>query len=394
MSLPFDNLAGAPLRVSAEVRANDPHRRIYDGFIKVRLAHSEGRSYLVPELLVAVAGTRYFLPSFFGPPQFAFGVDEGLHVVRFDMDAGSPRAKDAARLVVQVRSRDRVRTYDDGAQLYRCRFQGPPSITRHASGFARRMADGDFALRLFHHTTPERAGMIRASRELWSSPWNLAGTRELRNVAYSYFATLPTVVSEADLRHIAMSSSGAIEMQTTSDRQLEEVLVLPVYRGDTRGRTASVPLWVPTALVSPPPLRLHPLTRRNPAYYEVVGPEIVRVGLVPGGKLRLEGDQVAAAPGDLKRFSYVVLGNAATRDGLAAPYEEEETKSIAHLQALAGEDAFGFWLRNQNTDQVTGRAIEPKIVAPARDGLLTKNSRRAGLIRSAQPSARETNTRR
>jgi len=344
------------------VQANDPHRRHYEGLIKFRLAHSLGRSYLVPEVLLSVAATRYFLPSFFGPPVFAFDVEPGQHVLQFSMDAGPPRVREAARLVIRVRSSDRVKSYPDGAQLYRCSFEGPPAIVRYASGLARPLGDGDLALRLFHHTTAVNAESIRATQELWSSPWNLAGTGRLVNVAYTYLTSLPNILSEEDLRRIAMASTGKVELQTTSSRRLEEVLTLKVYRESTSGRTAPLSFWLPTALIAPPPLLLHPYTGREPAYYEVVGPEIARIGLKPGGKVVLDGGLIGVDPANLKPFSYVVLGDASTLEGLRAPYLEEDTQSIAHLEQLVDIDVFQFWLSHKNSDQVTGRIFEPKIL--------------------------------
>lgn len=359
------NLAGPPVRYSNAIMGDEKDRRWFDGFIKFRLGHSAGRSYLVPEVLVGVAGSRFFLPSFFGPPIFGFNLEPGHHKVRFNMDAGAPRAASLTRLVVDFSSRDRVRAFSDGAQLYRCRFEGPRQITRSASGLCRPLLDGDFGLKLYHHTTPTSAEKIRASGELWSSPWNLAGTRELKNVAYTYFTSLPHIQSEEDLRRIAMASGGKIELQTTSDRHLEAVLSLEVYRGATRDRTATLPFEVPTALIAPPPLFLHPLTALQAAYYEVVGPEIVRIGVKTGATLPIKTGAVMRAAGDEKAFSYLVLGDASEIEGLAAPYDEEETKSVVHLEPLADQDVFDFWLTHQNEDLVTGRTFEAKAVKPA-----------------------------
>lgn len=361
---PQSNLAGSPVRFSNSIIGREEDRRWFDGFIKFRLGHSTGRSYLVPEVLVGVAGSRFFLPSFFGPPLFGFHLEAGRHQVQFSMDAGGPRDANLARIVVDFSSQDRVRSFTDGAQLYRCRFEGPRQIARSASGLCRPLPDGDFGLRLFHHTTTASAAKIRASGALWSSPWNLAGTRELKNVAYTYFTSLPRIRTEEDLRRIAMASSGKVELQTTSERRLEAVLSLEVYRGATRDRTAALPFEVATALIAPPPVLLHPSIGVQPAYYEVVGPEIVRVGVEPGAVLPINAGVVTRVASDEKTFNYLVLGDASQTDGLAAPYNEEETKSVVHLELLADQDVFDFWLSHQNEDLVTGRAFEARVVNP------------------------------
>lgn len=220
----WENLAGQPLRWSPDVRLGTPNRRQYEGFIKLRLAHSEGRSYLIPDVLIAVGGLRYFLPSYFSPPLLAFNAEPGKHWVDFNLDVGGPRATQLTRLFVRARSEDRLLSYEDGAQLYRCTFDGPRGLASFAKGQCRGQSTGDFLLKVYHHTTPTNAVSIKAGGELCSSAWNLAGTRRLTNVFYGYFTTLPSIRGEEDLQLIAMASNRKIQFQTTSGRMKEEVL--------------------------------------------------------------------------------------------------------------------------------------------------------------------------
>jgi len=130
-------------------------------------------------------------------------------------------------------------------------------LLRHATGAAP-LAGGDYCLTLFHITNPSAFAAIKASRQIWASKWNLQGTRKLSNVGYAYLTSLSSVSGEDDLRRIAMSSDGVIHFQTTSPRAREEVLDLAVYRESTTGRTAALPIVVPTAALAPPHLLLHP----------------------------------------------------------------------------------------------------------------------------------------
>jgi hypothetical protein len=361
----WGNLAGPPARWSSAIRPGDPNRRDYDGFIKLRLVHSEGRSYLIPDVLIAVGGLRYFLPSLFSPPVITFNVEPGKHRASFDLDVGAPRATRLARLRVKIKSEDRVLSYEDGAQLYQCTFEGPRRLASIATGQCRRDPTGDFLIRVYHHTTTTNAASIRTSGELWSSPWNLAGTRRLTNVAYCYFTSLPSIRSEQDLRLIAMASDEVIHFQTTSDGPRERVVPLRVYRGSTRDRTAAMPFDLTAASIAPAHLYFHPNVGLKPAYYEVVSPEIIRVGVVPSAKLLLSGTEISMHPANAKRFDYVVLGDAGTMNGLIAPYEEEETKEIAHLERLnIRMDLFTFWFEQRNTGQMTGRVVEVRELDP------------------------------
>lgn len=367
----WGNLAGPPARLSESVTPSS--RRPYQGWIKLRLCIANGRTYFLPDVLIGFEGTKFFIPSFFGPPVLSFNIPSSLpnsagkrHQAKFTIDVASPRGPAAARLQVTFCSGDFVRSYRDGAQLYRCSYVGPQDVRLSpvVAGNCRLMQSGDFALEVFHHTLGETKDKILASAELWSGSSNLAGTRNLKNVAYTYFTTLPTIGDEADLRRIAMSSVSSIKYQTTSDLPVEAVLDLPVYRSMTADRTATLKFNVPSEIVAPAHLLFHPMVYAHPAYYEVVGAEIVRVGVQPGSKLSLDGSNVVAAVPDLKDFSYVVEGNAATTVGLEAPMKEDSTDEIAHLEILdEGQDLFDFWLSNQNTDLFRRRVFEPRMLA-------------------------------
>jgi len=241
----------------------------HDGFVKLYLGHSDRGSVLVPAQLFAKAGPwRFFQPSFFGPCHIGFEIQDGFHIADFTVDVTTPQGVKPTRLLVRITSNSRVRTYPDGGQLYTCRLAGPPRLAPHAAGRCQRLEDNDFELTLFHHTNPTAYGKIRASQELWGSRWNLQGTRQLTNVSYVYFTSLPKIRTPDDLERIAMASTGTIYFQTTSNRMQEEVLPLKVYRESTTGRTNTIEVHVPSAGLAPPHLLFHAFVHPNPAYYE------------------------------------------------------------------------------------------------------------------------------
>jgi hypothetical protein len=350
-------LAGPPVRTSRPFARDGATEST--AFLKLRLGHSANGSVLVPEqLFVEHRGWWFYQTSFFGPPMLGFDVEPGLNVARFNLDIGDPRTIDPTRVIATIRSDELVRRYDDGAQLYRCSIDSHASFADHPSGRARPLPNSDFALELFHITNATAAESIARSGEIWSSAWNLQGTRKLTNVAYVYLTSLPEVRDEEDLRRIAMASDGVIHFQTTSAGHREKVLAMTVYRETTTGRTQSLPVAVPTTLIAPPHLLLH--RPAGDAYYEVVGPEIYRVGVMPGVSLAYLGGDVQINAASLKRFSYIVVGDAAELDGLAAPYDEEETQHVMHLETLDRHDLFEFWRENANSDQMTERSFEPR----------------------------------
>lgn len=345
---------------------------LHDGVIKVRLCHARGRSYLIPDALIGFGGKRFFLPSFFGPPELIFDIPSNgkpfgrrHHELRLDLDVAAPRATVATRVVVSFRSDGFVRSYPDGAQLYRCTYRAPLAarLSEQIAGDCRPLADGDYAIGLYHHTTAVKAGQIVSSRELWSSACNLAGTAELANVSHLYFTTLPSIDDESDLRRVAMSSTSSIGYQTTSDRPREAGIALRVYGERVDARRSALRFMVPLGIVAPAHLFHHPLTQAERSYYEVVGQEIVRVAVQPDVAGSITGDAIAVATGNLKRFSYVIEGDASEPEGLVEPMRETGNVGIAHIEQLdAGLDLFAFWKANANRDLHSGRVVEGRLI--------------------------------
>lgn len=353
-------LAGIPSRLSTPPVFGTGIVR--DGFIKVRLGHSSRGTVIVPDMIFVKARPwRFLQPSFFGPCAIGFNVEPNLHIAKFSVDVGAPRSRSLVRLGIQMRSDSKALSYPDGSQLYACNITGPRHLAPFGSGRSQRLASGDFAVELFHHTGKAAYSGICASQELWSSTWNLQGTRRLKNVAYVYLTNLPKIEHPDDLTRIAMSSNGVLRFQTTSNRPTEEIVELTVYRESTVARTHAIQVGVPTSLLAPPHIYLHPFVPPNPAYYEIVGPEIFRVGLMPNAKLPIPCGVATPDDNDLKSFEYVVMGDAGSSAGLAAPYDEENTSQIMHHERLdKGIDLFDFWLANANSDQMDRAIHEPR----------------------------------
>lgn len=324
---------------------------VIDGFIKLKLVHAEKTSLLVPELLAAdLGGMLWFQPKFFYAPQLSFwdgysAADIGIEV------SGGPLVK------VGFTSGGLVASLSDSSQVYRCVISAPADFARSADGTCSLEPSGDFRLDLFHHTTDQAAQAIQASGHFRGSDWNMQGTRTLKNVAYAYFTSLQRITSEQDLAKIAMASTGFIRLLKTNAASAKEAVRLKVYRQSTLDRTATVPISVPASLVASQHVYLHSAIGQA-VYYEACNPDIYRVGLQPG-KVAPFMDGVLNVPdADRKRFEYMVLGDADTEAGLIAPYDEEETKSLLHIEACTQQTCFDFWRSHANSDQMAGRAPE------------------------------------
>lgn len=353
---------------------NIDNAKVTEGFVKYRLAHSAWGSFIVVDAIFTPnpstrVGWDFHLPIFYGAPRLTFGVPSGDESSTFDMlhmsaNVGAPRNKEAVAINLEIRSTGRVKSYRDGSQLSACVIQHEAPLHPNRSGAARRAGD-DFEVRLYHHTLRKTVPLIEKSGHFRASRWNFQGTRELANVHYVYFTTLDRIRDEADLQRIAMASEGMIVQRGMADRlgASDPVVEMRVYRSSTRDRQATMRRWVPVGSMAPNHLlKFSPVNEM--AYYEAILPEVVRLGVVPDATIAIDGSRVVPSEADEKTFEYVICGNAAAQAGLAAPYDEESTDQILHLENLQAEDVFEYWKRNMNTDQFTQRRPEFRSVLP------------------------------
>jgi len=364
----WSNLRGVPARTAEKPLCG--YRKPFEGKVKFRLCHSKGRSFLLPEVLFGFQDEKFFIPSFFGPPMLKFNVPrfgsrERYSAMEFNIDVASPCSNIAIRLHVYVESSWYIRSYEDGAQLYRCLYSPPLNkpLKNHVAGSCKMMSDGDFCLHLYHHTTKEAAESILSTKELWASKKNISGTENLNNVSSVYFTSIDNINNDANLTRVAMSQRGAINYQTTSNLDRELVLSLDVLQASPAGRSVALEFWIPTKLLSPAHLLFHMMTDYSPAYYEVVGPEIFRVPLQPGATLGIDGDLVSEDLSIIRRFDYIVEGDASRINGLRAPMRENDVEQIAKIEHLSESNkVFDFWIANANTDQFTGRVSDFRLL--------------------------------
>ena len=327
-----------------------------EGLLKVKLIHTQGYSLLMPDLLLMQGAERWrwLQPKFFTACLMHFLKDFSTAALWLDPRQGGPQ------LTIRFSSGQFVRRFGDGSHLYRCVITGVEDLENLAAGTCVVTEAHDVLLDLFHHTTAESKRAIEASGHFRASSWNVQGTKKLQNIGYAYFTSLPEIHDDADLQRIAMSSDAYIYLMPTNGTVRSDAVQLRVYRESTSNRRSTIKVSIHAYAVASQHVYRHaPL--HNPVYFEVCHPEIYRVGLVPGAVLPIEGENVKPDPDILKRFGYIVLGEADTHQGLKAPYVEEETKEIFIVQSCPNESIFDFWKRNANTDQMTGRFIERQV---------------------------------
>jgi hypothetical protein len=336
------------------------------GFIKCKLAHGDGYSVIVPDILFLGGGSRWLQPLAFGPNVIEKFDDDDIRC-RFNVDVSCGN-----RLIASFTKQDFVQHLSDGSELYRCRFQGPADLTDFATGSSAFEAGVPPLITLYHHTKPETKEKILASREFWLSMWNIQGTkRKLTNVGYVYFTALDSVKFDADLTTIAMASDGYIDMvvdgfQPPENMPRKEILKrhsnirllhLRVYRESTKDRTATLEHLVDCSCLAPQHTWRH--CSPDGVWYEVCNPLTHRIGLSPEEKLPLHGPKIRSGGFTQKQFEYVIVGDATTVAGLAAPYNEEETSQIWKIERVPdGSTMLDFWMQYGNVDHFSRKTPE------------------------------------
>jgi hypothetical protein len=338
------DLGGTPMMSFAEILST---KRIRHGYLKCRLVHRKGLSFILPDVLMTSGLTRQFIsPQFFYPNRIAFfGGDGAADVCSIVM-----ATIDQVDLEIAFFRRNLFKHCADGSFIYKCAYKTVNDVPfPNGQGTWRRKGD-TFELALYHHTNEAGFHGIKSSGELWSSPWNIQGTQKLKNIGYGYFTSLQHIKNELDLKEIAMSEDGVAHfLPTNAPMDPHFATSIPVPQQTAKDRTKMLQFWVDTEMISPSHVWLHcPLGQST--YYEVVLPKVFRVGVQPGATLPFRGTRLAVPKDSTKILPYAIVGDADNHAGLIAPYNEEETQQLAKIDFIPkGIEIIGRWQEKQNT---------------------------------------------
>lgn len=311
------------------------------GVLKCHLAHGHGYSLITPDLLFLGADAdKWVQPLGFFANSIAFYTDQSVCTLQLDVSCGYV-------LEVEFSSQDYIAGLEDDSQLFRCKVKGPDVIEQLATGRSRWNGSTGPEIELFHHTSEANRQAILRSKEFRLSQWNIQGTeKQLQNVGYVYFTALDRIACEDDLLQIAMAHDGHIKL--LSDGDVPELLDLEVYRASTNDRTATLRFWIESTWLAPQHIWKHYPPDRA-VFYEVANPFTHRIGLLPGSTLELKDDHELEPAAALNRFHYAVVGDCSSLQGLAAPFDEENTKHILKFEPpKPGEDFLSAWRRMAN----------------------------------------------
>jgi len=337
----------------------------YNGWIKCRLLHGPQYSLIVPDQLVLEHdGLKWIQPLAFTASRLS-KIDEGQVVCDINIDISCGH-----NVRVRFFNHDFVRSFSDGAQLFKCEICGPSNIYEYSTGDAEWDEENNLYLRLFHHTTADSCEKIKLSGHFRTSPYNIQGTTKLlQNVSYVYLTPLDKITTDGDLRRIAMAPGGVIQLRRDGfeapaflmpgwvEAYKSDILQLPVYPCEPSKRDMSVETWADSATLAPQHIYRH--DEDGIVYYELPHAFINRIGAEPKRNVLFDDrNRIHQQPG-LKTFDYVVVGDCTTIAGLSAPYDEEDTTHIMKIERIPnGVTMLDFWFLHPNQDHYSGKDIE------------------------------------
>jgi hypothetical protein len=340
----------------------------YKGKIKCRLVHEAGNSIIIPDFLFLKDG--WIQPLHFTAP-YLFKLDEKEIGCDFFIDI-----QNGETIKVRFYNHGFIKSFDDKSQLFECQIYGPTDIEQYACGDY--VTDDDkIYLKLFHHTNVKAFNGITASKSLWSSKWNYRGSKECINYHFAYFTHIPEIKYASDLITVAMSADGNIDYMIDSftslpimppdyrERFKDSIYTAKVYRSTTDDRKHAISFYIPVECIDIKHLYMH--NQGNLFFYELCFPHIHRIKLNPGSVLPFSNKYFVQNASPIVKSAYSIIGDARLLEGLAAPFEEEETRFIYKIEDCGSQTIHDFWFSHENRDLYTGKKIETLVVREVDD---------------------------
>lgn len=337
--------------------------KTYTGYIKCKLAHQRNFSVIIPDqIYLEKEDLLWFQPLAF-LPNILYKLDDCiLGQIIVDISCGNT-------LKIEFNNHGYIRSFDDGSNLFKCILYGSDELETYATGTAIFKENSIPFLNLYHHTSIENYTKIMECSYFKLSKWNIQGNKELKDIGYLYLTCLDKIEKDGDLKQIAMSSDGKIQLMIDNFRlpnfmpsnwkeiYNSEILELEIYRENTINRSKSIRLSVESSLLASQHILKHNL-RNNGVYYEICNPFIQRIGQFKGQTIKFENLEIKSRKDTFKKDDYVILGDATTLDGLAAPYDEEKTKHIFRIEKLSNiTTLLDFWFDNSNMDHFSNKSM-------------------------------------
>lgn len=339
-----------------------------DARIKCRLVHMEGNSVVVPDFILLNDG-GWVQPLFFSVPLLA-EFDEKPHSCEFCIDI-----QEGQTIKIRFHSNGFMKEFADKSHLYKCEIYGPPDIVKYTSGDYLEEND-QILLRLFHHTNDGGFDGIMKSSTFWSSRWNYRGSKECINYNFVYFTHIPEIKYDSDLVTVAMSKDGTLDYKIDSflpvsgplnfrEDYKDSIYTANVYRSTSTERDCRIDLDVAVETIDIKHLYWH--HQGNSPFYEICFPYIHRIKTLPKAVVVFNEEFTVESQAPIVNSEYAIIGDARSKEGLAAPFEEEDTSFIFKIEDCKGKTIHEYWFAHSNQDLFTTKKVDVLKVQDVKD---------------------------
>jgi len=315
----------------------------FPGKIKCKMVHGIGYTLIIPELIICFDNQRYIQPLYFMAPVLCKNDTFVQCSICIDCSFG-------VKAKVEFNNTQLLKKNRDGSEIYECTISSVRDLIHYTTGKAK-LTENMIKIQLFHHTKKEIVKLIEKDKSFIPSKWNLQGTKKLKEISYHYFTCIDKIKCKEDLQIIAMSHSGKMYflIDNGNKSRKEDVLELNVYRESTKNRTESIGVFVDIDILSTPHIYKH-YPNREAVYYEIVSPFIYRIAVLNNSRLHIKNNETVNNY-EIYHNNYVVVGDCRSKEGLLAPYDEENTKEILKVeQSQEVECILSTWFKFQNLD--------------------------------------------
>ncbi|MEP0366218.1 MAG: SEC-C metal-binding domain-containing protein [Cyclobacteriaceae bacterium] len=328
------------------------------GMIKCRLIHTEANSIILPDYIFYDTG--WIQPLNFTAPLIS-KLDEKTIVTDFSIGI-----QNGITIKLRYFNSGYIKSYPDKSQLFECEIYGPEDLADYLSGdFIEE--NNQILLKQYHHTNQKGHDGILGSKSLWSSVWNYKGNKEVVNHSFVYFTHIPQIKFDSDLMTVAMAADGNLHYTVDSfippvnmsKNQLEKfkdsIYTAEVYKATAGVRDKTLEFYVPVNLIDAKHIYKH---AQHTVFYEICFPYIHRIRMAPKSVLHFNAEMRVEPESNTISGEYLIVGDATTKDGLAAPFEEEETKFVFKFEDCEDSPLPEFWIEKSNQDHFSNKEIE------------------------------------
>ncbi|WP_459195757.1 hypothetical protein [Wukongibacter baidiensis] len=330
----------------------------YTGYIKCKLVHDRDLSLIVPDYVFIdfTDGLKWYQPLCFLPNLIMKNIDVATNIIYVDISSGNS-------IRVEFTNKDFIKEFDDNSQLYRCNIYGTTSLIEYATGDAYFDKNNIPYIQLFHHTKEEFKKLILEEMSFKLSKWNIQGNKKIHDKGYVYFTPLDKIINEGDLRQIAMSGVGKINLipdyvpvpprsqlpyKTWLDTYKNDIVEIEVYRENSVNRSATIELFIDTTILAPHHIYKHKIQN---TYYEIFKPFIERICTDSvEDYIKINGNKIFREENDIFNPQYIIIGDCSERKGLRAPFDEDDPEYIFKIDSCKNINFLDYWFEHANTN--------------------------------------------